>query len=45
MFFAMQNKVIFLKRISIGKLNLDNSLAKGNFRELTEEEKKFLTKD
>ena len=45
MFFAMQNKVIFLKRISIGKLNLDNSLAKGNFRELTEEEKKILTKD
>ena len=43
MFFAMQNKVIFLKRISIGKLNLDNSLAKGNFRELTEEEKFLLT--
>lgn len=43
MFFAMQNKVIFLKRISIGKLNLDNSLLKGEYRELTEEEKKFLT--
>lgn len=45
MFLAMNNFVTYLKRISIGKLFLDNSLAKGNFRELTEEEKKFLTKD
>lgn len=42
MFLAMQNKVVFLKRIAIGKVNLDNSLLKGDHRELTEEEKVLL---
>ena len=43
MFFAMNNFVTYLKRISIGKLFLDNSLLKGEYRELTEEEKFLLT--
>ena len=43
MFLAMNNFVTYLKRISIGKLNLDNSLLKGEYRELTEEEKFLLT--
>ena len=43
MFFAMNNFVAYLKRISIGKLFLDNSLLKGEYRELTEEEKFLLT--
>ena len=43
MFFAMNNFVAYLKRISIGKLFLDNSLLKGEYRELTEKEKFLLT--
>ncbi|MBQ1198384.1 MAG: rRNA pseudouridine synthase [Spirochaetaceae bacterium] len=43
MFFTMNNFVTYLKRISIGKLFLDNSLLKGEYRELTEEEKFLLT--
>ena len=43
MFFAMNNFVAYLKRISIGKLFLDNSLLEGEYRELTEEEKFLLT--
>ena len=39
MFLAMNNKVSFLKRVAIGKLNLDESLQKGNYRKLTDEEK------
>lgn len=43
MFLVMNNFVTYLKRISIGKLFLDNSLLKGEYRELTEEEKFLLT--
>lgn len=38
MFEAVNKKVIYLKRISMGPLQLDSELAKGSFRELTEEE-------
>lgn len=39
MFEAVDKKVTFLKRISIGGLKLDPSLEKGMVRELTEEDK------
>lgn len=45
MFLAMNNKVFFLKRVAIGKLNLDESLQKGNYRKLTDEEKKLLIQE
>lgn len=45
MFLAMNNKVSFLKRVAIGKLNLDESLQKGNYRKLTDEEKKLLIQE
>ena len=35
---AINLKVIYLKRIKMGKLNLDNTLKEGMYRELTEEE-------
>lgn len=38
MFEAVDNKVLYLKRISMGKLSLDESLAKGQFRKLTTDE-------
>lgn len=38
MFLAEQNEVIYLKRISIGPLKLDENLAAGEYRELTDEE-------
>jgi len=38
MFRALENKVIYLKRISMNKLSLDETLALGEYRELTEEE-------
>lgn len=38
MFEALSMKVIYLKRISMGPLVLDNSLDLGEYRELTEEE-------
>lgn len=38
MFLAVNNKVIFLKRIKEGKLSLDPDLAKGSYRPLTAEE-------
>lgn len=38
MFAAEQNEVIYLKRLSIGSLKLDSSLALGQYRELTDEE-------
>lgn len=38
MFAAVDNSVIFLKRISIGKLNLDPNLETGKYRELAKEE-------
>ena len=42
MFRALENKVIYLKRISMNKLSLDNTLALGEYRELTEEELSLL---
>lgn len=42
MFEALNKKVIFLKRISMGPLSLDESLALGDVRELTEKEKEAL---
>jgi len=38
MFTAVGNKVVFLKRISMGRLKLDGTLAPGQYRELSEEE-------
>ena len=38
MFAAVGNKVVFLKRISVGKLELDKTLEPGKYRELLEEE-------
>ncbi len=38
MFLARGKKVIFLKRLSMGSLQLDESLAPGEYRELTENE-------
>jgi len=40
MFAARGKRVVYLKRISIGGLNLDNSLELGEYRELTDEELK-----
>lgn len=42
MFEAVGKKVIYLKRLSIGNLNLDENLALGEYRLLTEEEIKNL---
>ena len=44
MFSAQRNKVVFLKRISIGSLALDEKLAPGNSRELSNEELSLLFK-
>ena len=38
MFEAVENEVIYLKRLSMGSLMLDESLGLGEVRELTEEE-------
>ena len=38
MFEAVGKKVVYLKRLSMGPLSLDESLALGSYRELTEEE-------
>lgn len=38
MFKAVGNEVIYLKRVSMGSLKLDPSLAPGSYRELTESE-------
>lgn len=38
MFAAVENEVVYLKRISIGPLKLDDSLALGEYRELTDDE-------
>ena len=38
MFRAVANEVVYLKRLSIGSLSLDDSLALGEYRELTDEE-------
>lgn len=42
MFLAEQNEVIYLKRISIGALKLDETLAPGEYRSLTQEEVQLL---
>lgn len=39
---AVDNEVVFLKRLSMGPLRLDEHLQKGQWRPLTEEEKKGL---
>jgi 16S rRNA pseudouridine516 synthase len=38
MFLAVDNEVVYLKRLSIGALKLDEKLAVGEYRELTDEE-------
>jgi 16S rRNA pseudouridine516 synthase len=43
MFEAVGKKVVFLKRLSMGALKLDESLAEGEYRELTEQELALLT--
>lgn len=40
---AVGNKVVYLKRVKMGALSLDESLALGEIRELTEEEIGFLS--
>ncbi len=35
---AVGNEVIFLKRLSMGAVSLDEELAPGEYRELTDEE-------
>ncbi len=42
MFMAVGSKVVYLKRISMGPLILDDSLALGSFRELTDAEVELL---
>ncbi|WP_195336584.1 pseudouridine synthase [Paraclostridium bifermentans] len=42
MFESVDKKVTYLKRLSMGKLNLDESLELGEYRELTEEEVKLI---
>ncbi|KGG80314.1 pseudouridine synthase [Caloranaerobacter azorensis H53214] len=38
MFKAVNKRVVYLKRVSMGRLDLDESLLPGEYRELTEEE-------
>lgn len=38
MFHAVENEVVFLKRLSMGSLSLDETLKPGEYRVLTEEE-------
>lgn len=45
MFEAVGKKVVYLKRLEMGTLKLDESLGLGEFRELTEEELKALTEE
>ncbi len=42
MFAAVGNKVVYLKRVSIGELKLDEALKPGEYRNLTEEELELL---
>ena len=44
MFIARGKEVVYLKRISMGALSLDESLEEGMSRELTEEELELLQK-
>ena len=43
MFSQLGNKVIYLKRIEMGKLVLDSNLELGSYRELTEKEIEILS--
>lgn len=43
MFEAVNNKVVYLKRISMGNMKLDEALSLGEYRRLTEEEITYLT--
>ncbi len=42
---AVNNEVVYLKRINFGSLTLDNNLKSGEYRQLTEEEIQILRKD
>ena len=42
MFEAVNNKVMYLKRVSMGELALDNTLKKGEYRRLTSQEIEYL---
>lgn len=42
MFEAVNNKVLYLKRVSMGELSLDEALQLGEYRRLTEEEITYL---
>lgn len=42
MFAALGNKVVFLKRVKMGKLSLDESLEEGQCREITAEELRLI---
>ena len=42
MFESVDKKVIYLKRLSMGKLKLDENLALGEYRKLTDEEVKMI---
>lgn len=44
MFLAINNEVVYLKRVQMGNLKLDDNLELGNYRELTERELKELLK-
>ncbi len=44
MFEAVEKKVVYLKRIAMGDLKLDESLQLGEYREITVEELELLTK-
>lgn len=44
MFAAFSMEVLYLKRVAMGDLNLDESLALGEYRELRQDEKKLLMK-
>lgn len=45
MFAAVGNEVVYLKRVAMGALQLDPSLALGTYRELTAEELELLSSD
>lgn len=45
MFEAVDKKVVYLKRVAMGALELDKSLALGEYRELTEEELSLFNED
>lgn len=44
MFAALGNKVVYLKRVKMGELCLDESLEEGQCREITAEELELITK-